>query len=120
MSDGGKKKKSEEWDLREKEWTEEMRRQTSGANRRPKKVKSNESGRKKFNPKNRFKLMLVCLGVLLFSVMVLLLTIADVNATYQSIISIFSAIISGVIFVVNYGKDISVSILNALTKNSLK
>jgi hypothetical protein len=119
---GDKKKKSEEWDLREKEWTDEMRRQISGENGGARKVERVQptSRIKKLNPKNRFRLMLVCLAILIFSITALWLTIFDANATYQATISMFSTIVSGVIFVVNYGRDIVVTIINGLTKSSLR
>jgi hypothetical protein len=120
MNSDDKKRKSDDWDAREKEWTDEMRRQTANGNRSLRKIPAIESRKKKFNPKNRFRLMLICLAVLLASISVLWLTIFDANATYQATISMFSAIISGVIFVVNYGRDVSISILNALTKSSLR
>ena len=75
---------------------------------------------KKFNPKNRFRLMLVCLSILIISTLVLWLTIFDVYAILQATISMFITIISGVIFVVNYGKDIMVTLLNEYTKSSLR
>lgn len=123
MSDGDKKRKSDEWDSREREWTDELRRQTSAGNGNfgkappaaPKKKQV-----KKFNPKNRFRLMLVCLCILIFSTAVLWFTIFNPLATYQATLSMFSTIISGVIFVVNYGKDITITILNAYTKSSLR
>jgi hypothetical protein len=122
LSDGDKKRKSDEWDLREKEWTDEMRRQLAGEGRKVKKFEGERVAvkKRKFNPKKRFRLMLVCLGVLVVSTAVLWLTIFDANATYQATISMFSTIISGVIFVVNYGRDIIVTILNSLSKNSLR
>jgi len=121
MSDGGKKKRSEEWDLREKEWTDEMRRQSVAAGERLRGASNpqRKSG-KKFNPKNRFKLMLVCLGVLIFLVAVLWLTMFDASMYLQASISMFSAIITSIFFLMSYGKDIVVSLLNALTKSSLR
>lgn len=121
MTDDDRKRKSEEWDLREKEWTDEMQRQASGVNGRiNKRARKVEIKKKKFNPKNRFRLMVVCLTVLLISFTVLWLTIFDANFTYQATISMFTTIISGVIFVVNYGRDVVVSLVNALTKNSMR
>jgi hypothetical protein len=119
VSGNGKKKKSEEWDIREKEWNEEMSRQNAAGEEKLRKA-SVEVKRKKINPKTRFKLMLVCLGVLLGSIAILWLTMFDANAYLQATISMFSAIISGIIFLMNYGKDIAVSLLNALTKSSLR
>ena len=113
------KKKSEEWDLREKAWNEEMRRQTSAAERKLRKA-SAEVKKKKFNPRTRFRLMLVCLAVLLGSVAVFWLTFFDAQAALQATISMFSAIISGIIFLMSFGRDIGVTVLNALTKSSLR
>jgi hypothetical protein len=120
MSDD-KKRKSDEWDRREREWTEEMRRQLAGSGNVRKSVDGvKKTTGKKFNPRNHFRLMLVCLAILICSVCALSLTIYSVNATLQATISMFSTIISGVIFVVNYGKDIMVTILNAYTKSALR
>jgi hypothetical protein len=123
MIGGDKKRKSDEWDSREREWTDELRRQTAGSGNlgrvggaaSPKKRKV-----KKLNPKKRFRLMLVCLSIFVFSMFILWLTLFNVDATYQATLSMFSSIISGVIFVVNYGKDIAVTIINAYAKSSLR
>ena len=64
--------------------------------------------------------MLVCLSILVFSVFILWLTIFNADATYQATLSMFSTIISGVVFVVNYGKDIVITIFNSYTKSSLR
>jgi hypothetical protein len=123
LSRDDKKKKSDEWDIREREWTDELKRQTSSSpgNGNLKKTGGNNNRSiRKFNPKNRFRLMLVCLSILIISTLVLWLTVFDVNATLQATISMFTTIISGVIFVVNYGKDIIVTLLNEYTKSSLR
>jgi len=109
-----KRRKSDEWDQREREWTKEMRK-ANPATRSQMKPR-----RKKFNPKNRFRLMLVCLGIFLFSAFVLWLTMFDPNASLQGIVSMFSTFISGIVFVMNYGKDIMVTVVNSITKNSLR
>ncbi len=114
MKNGDKWRKSEEWDSREREWTREMRNRMHGA-RRELKLKE-----KKFDPRKRFRFMLVCLGIFLVSIFALWLTSFIPWATDQAIFSIFSTIISGIVFVVNYGKDILVTVLNSLSKNSLR
>jgi hypothetical protein len=118
----GRKKKSDEWDVREKEWTEEMRRQNAVGNGKLKRPIEGRKERKvkKFNPKNRFRLMLVCLAVLAFSIATLFLTIFNANTTFQAAASMFSTIISGVIFIASYGRDIMVTLLNEYTKSSLR
>jgi hypothetical protein len=110
-----RRKKSEEWDSREKEWTEEMR-STAYSHRRVKP----KPRMKKFNPRRRFRFMLVWLGILLTSLVIAFLTVFNPYATNQAIASISSALISGVVFLVNYGKDIAVTIINDLSKNSLR
>jgi len=112
MTNGDKKKKSDEWDSREREWTREMRKTMSGARFEL------EHGVKKFDPRKRFRLILVCFGIFLISIFALLLTSFIIQATFQAIISMFGSIISGMIFVANYGKDIVVSVLNFLSKYS--
>jgi len=119
VNSDGRKRRSEEWDQREKEWTDEMKRQSLRGSERLK-SKRLVSKTKKFNPKRRFRLMLLCTSIFVLSVFVLWLTVSDVNATYQTMISMISTIVSGVIVVVNYGKDILVTILNATTKSSLR
>ena len=51
--------------------------------------------------------MIFWLSVVLISFALTLLTVIVPNATFQAIISSFSALISGVAFVINYGRDIS-------------
>lgn len=114
-----KKRKSDEWDLRERAWTDEMRRQSSGANAR-RGVDTTKPRMKKFNPKNHFRFMLVCLAILISSAFVLSITVFDADATLQATISMFSTIVSGVVFVINYGKDIMVTLLNEYSKSTLR
>ncbi len=64
--------------------------------------------------------MIFWLFVVLVSFAVTLLTVVVPNATFQAIISSFSALISGVVFAINYGRDIAFAILNTLSKNSLR
>ncbi len=64
--------------------------------------------------------MLVWLTILLGSLAAAAFTVYDPNTTYQAIFSIFSAIISGVVFLINYGRDIIVTVVNALSKNTLR
>jgi lipopolysaccharide export LptBFGC system permease protein LptF len=75
---------------------------------------------RKFNPRKRFRFMLIWLSVLVVSLVVASFTVYDPQASYQAIFSIFSAIVSGVVFVLNYGRDIVVTILNSVSKNSLR
>lgn len=75
---------------------------------------------KKFNPKNHFRFMLVCLAILISSAFVLSITVFDADATLQATISMFSTIVSGVVFVINYGKDIMVTLLNEYSKSTLR
>ena len=114
MKNGYKWRKSDEWDSREREWTREMRNRMQGTRRQ---LKQKE---KKFDPRKRFRFMLVCLGIFLVSIFALWLTSLIPWATDQAIFSIFSTIISGIVFVVNYGKDILITILNSVSKNSLR
>ena len=78
------------------------------------------TSRKKFNPRKRFRLMLICLSIFLISFAIMCVSVFATEAIFQAIASMFITIISGTVFVVNFGKDIIVSVLNSLTKNSLK
>jgi hypothetical protein len=64
--------------------------------------------------------MILWLPVVLVSLTVALLTAINPNTALQAIFSSFSALISGVAFVINYGRDIAFAILNNLSKNSLR
>jgi len=121
MNGDDKKRKSDEWDIRERDWTDELKRQTSpgsGNLKRTGEPKKNKV--KKFNPKRRFRLMLVCFSILIFSILVLWLSVFNVDETIQATLSLFTTIISGAIFIANYGKDIIVTLLNEYTKSSFK
>jgi hypothetical protein len=114
MASNGRRRKSEEWDSREREWINEMRQSIDARQAKP------GSKIKKFNPKRRFKFMIFWLSVVLVSFIIALLTIVDPKTTYQAVFSSFSALISGGAFVINYGRDIVFAILNILSKNSLR
>ena len=119
-----RKKRTEEWDEREKEWTRIMRtparesddslNSTSGKTQRMK------NSARKFNPKKRFRQMLISLSVFLISMSILLLTMNDSSAMVQAVFSMFITLVSGVIFIMNYGKDLVISILGYFTRYSLR
>ncbi len=119
-----RKRRTEEWDEREKEWTKIMR--TPG--RDPDDASSSGAARgqrirnspRKFNPKTRFRQMLVSLTIFLISMTVLLISMNDSSAMVQAVFSMFTTLVSGVVFIMNYGKDLVFSIIAYLTRYSLK
>jgi hypothetical protein len=64
--------------------------------------------------------MLVCLTILISSVLIFWLTMFNPDTIIQGIVSLFTAIISGIVFATNYSKDIAVSIMNFLSRSSLR
>ena len=106
-------KKSDEWDLREKGWASEVK----GSNPMP--ADKTSEGLKKFNPKTRFGLMLSWMFIFILSSVILWYTMFDPYAINVTLFFMSTALISGVILIMKYGRDILVSFANFLTKNSL-
>ncbi len=71
-------------------------------------------------PKKRFRLMLGSLGVILFFTLVFLWTANDMRTVVESVLSLLSAVVTSIAFLINYGKDLVAWILNFVAKNSLR
>ena len=117
--DTDRKKRAEEWDEREKEWSRIMRapaRDSEGASQRNPKLNST----RKFNPKTRFRRMLISLTVFLVSIGVLVLTMNNDTMMMQAVFAMFTTLVSGVVYVMNYGKDLVLWIIAYVTRYTLR
>jgi hypothetical protein len=115
LKDGNKdrKKKSDEWDFRERHWNREVRNLSSSSFR-------SKTNKKKVDPRKRFKLMLVSLSILVICTLFLVMSVLTSNPSYQWLASMLSTIISGGVFVGKYGKDLIGTLVFSLSKSSLK
>jgi hypothetical protein len=122
--DSNRKKRAEEWDEREKEWTRIMRASTrdseDSTERASQKDPRLRNQQRKFNPKTRFRRMLISLTVFLVSMGILILTMNNSGAMVQAVLSMFTTLVSGVVFLMNYGKDLVFWIIGYVTRYSLK
>ena len=121
--DPNRKKRTEEWDEREKEWTRIMRAPARGSNDPSETAQKNPRLRNqtsKFNPKRRFRRMLISLSVFLLSMGVLILTMNNSAAMVLALLSMFMTLVAGVIFLMNYGKDLVFWIIAYLTRYSMR
>jgi hypothetical protein len=64
--------------------------------------------------------MLISLCVFLVSMSVLLLTMNNSSVMLQAVVSMFFTLVSGVIFVMNYGKDLVLWIFAYVTRYYMK
>jgi hypothetical protein len=122
--DTSRKRRTEEWDEREKEWTRIMRTPSRNSddpvNSAPGKSQKVKNPTRKFNPKKRFRQMVISLSVFLVSMSILIITMNDSSAMLQAVFSMFTTLVSGVIFIMNYGRDLVFSIIAYLTRYSLR
>jgi hypothetical protein len=109
-----RKRKTDEWDLRERHWNRMVRNPSASSFKL--------GTKKKVDPRKRFKLMLVSLVI--FVICAALLTISVLipipHPGYQSVAPMFSTIISGGVFAGKYGKDVIGTLAFSLSKNSLR